>query len=187
MESQRRYRHVPGWGPLCPLHQLHPSCTRSVGILGLPPLCFLFFVFPSRPLPLTPRAAYFPGDQKHSALAKSHSTHGGPECPSPQRCSGESIARADYLQSVSGNSRVLDTLGLKSQVVAYDQSSHLLRAVEQLESRARHCLQVAQNVQLEVDPDSLSTTWSIPGVCCTSAHPPAMPSHPAARRSQIQP
>ena len=89
------------------------------------------------------------------------------------------------MQSVSGNSRVLDTLGLKSQVVAYDQSSHLLRAVEQLESRARHCLQVAQNVQLEVDPDSLSTTWSIPGVCCTSAHPPAMPSHPAARRSQI--
>ena len=118
-------------------------------------------------------------------LANNDSTHGGPECPSPQRCSGESIARADYLQSVSGNSRVLDTLGLKSQVVAYDQSSHLLRAVEQLESRARHCLQVAQNVQLEVDPDSLSTTWSIPGVCCTSAHPPAIPSHPAARRSQI--
>ena len=89
------------------------------------------------------------------------------------------------MQLVSGNSRVLDTLGLKSQVVAYDQSTNLLRAVEQLESRARHCLQVAQNVQLEVDPDSLSTTWSIPGVCCTSAHPPAIPSHPAARRSQM--
>ena len=37
-----------------PLHPLHPSCTRSVGILGLGPLRFLFFVFPSRPLPLTP-------------------------------------------------------------------------------------------------------------------------------------
>ena len=89
------------------------------------------------------------------------------------------------MQSVSGNSRVLDTLGLKSQVVAYDQSSHLLRAVEQLESRARHCLQVAQNVQLEVDPDSLSTTWSIPGACCTPPHSPAIPSHPPPRRSQM--
>ena len=45
---------LPGWGPLGPLRPLHPSCTRSVGILGLGPLCFLFFVFPSRPLPLTP-------------------------------------------------------------------------------------------------------------------------------------
>ena len=80
---------------------------------------------------------------------------------------------------------MLYTLDLKSPVVAYDLSSNLLRAAEQLESRARHCLQVAQNVHLEVDPDSLSTTWSIPGVCCTSARPPAIPSHPAARRSQI--
>ena len=80
---------------------------------------------------------------------------------------------------------MLYTLDLKSPVVAYDLSSNLLRAAEQLESRARHCLQVAQNVHLEVDADSLSTTWSIPGVCCTSARPPAIPSHPAARRSQI--
>ena len=80
---------------------------------------------------------------------------------------------------------MLYTLDLKSPVVAYDLLSNLLRAAEQLESRARHCLQVAQNVQVEVDADSLSTTWSIPGVCCTSARPPAIPSHPAARRSQI--
>ena len=44
----------PIGAPLRPLRPLHPSCTRSVGILGLGPLCFLFFVFPSRPLPLTP-------------------------------------------------------------------------------------------------------------------------------------
>ena len=44
----------PGWGPLHQLRPLHPSCTRYVGILGPGPLCFLFFVFPSRPLPLTP-------------------------------------------------------------------------------------------------------------------------------------
>jgi hypothetical protein len=43
-----------GWGPLRPLRPLHPSCTRSVGILGPGPLCFLFSVFPSRPLLLTP-------------------------------------------------------------------------------------------------------------------------------------
>ena len=113
----------------------------------------------------------------HPPLANNDSTHAGPECPSPQRCSGESIARADYLQSVSGNSRVLDTLGLKSQVVAYDQSSHLLRAVEQLESRARQPLPVHPNVQLEAVPGSTVTSTSIPGACCTPPHSPAIPSH----------
>ena len=45
-----------------------PSCTRSVSIPGLGLLCFLFFVFPSRPLPLTPPGRVFPGDEKRSAL-----------------------------------------------------------------------------------------------------------------------
>ena len=44
----------PVGGRLRPSRPLQPSCTRSVSILGLGPLCFLFFVFPSRPLPLTP-------------------------------------------------------------------------------------------------------------------------------------
>ena len=118
-------------------------------------------------------------------LANNDSTHAGPECPSPPRCSGGSIAGADCLQSVSGNSRVLDTLGLKSQVVAYDQSSHLLRAVEQLESRARQPLPVHPNVQLEAVPGSTVTSTSIPGACCTPPHSPAIPSHPPPRRSQM--
>ena len=52
------------WDPLRPLRPLHPSCTRSVGILGLGPLCFLFFVFPSRPLPLTPPGRVLNGRSK---------------------------------------------------------------------------------------------------------------------------
>ena len=118
-------------------------------------------------------------------LAKSHSTHAGPECPSPPRCSGGSIAGADCLQSVSGNSRVLDTLGLKSQVVAYDQSSHLLRAVEQLESRARQPLPVHPSLQVGAARGFTITSRSIPGACCTFAHSPAIPSHPPPRRSQL--
>ena len=54
----------PVGGPLRPLRPLHPSCTRSVGILGLGPLCFLFFVFPSRPLPLTPPGRVVNGRSK---------------------------------------------------------------------------------------------------------------------------
>ena len=89
------------------------------------------------------------------------------------------------MQSVSGNSRVLDTLGLKSQVVAYDQSTNLLRAVEQLESRARHPLPVHPNVQVGAARGFTITSRSIPGACCTFAHSPAIPSHlprPVARR-----
>ena len=56
------HRHVPGLGSVTSVTSVTPSCTRSVGILGLGPLCFLFFVFPSRPLPLTPRAVHLPGD-----------------------------------------------------------------------------------------------------------------------------
>ena len=50
------------------------SSPRPPSYLGPPgpgppgPLCFLFFVFSSRPLPLNPRAAHFPRDQKRSAL-----------------------------------------------------------------------------------------------------------------------
>ena len=50
--------------PLRPLRPLHHSCTRSVSILGLGPLCFLFFVFPSRPLPLTPPGRPLTGRSK---------------------------------------------------------------------------------------------------------------------------
>ena len=60
-------------------------------------------------------------------------------CPaSPPRRSGESLPEADCLQSVSGNSRVLDTLDTKLRVEAYYQSGSLSPAVEQLESGARH-------------------------------------------------
>ena len=89
------------------------------------------------------------------------------------------------MQSVSGNSRVLDTLGLKSQVVAYDQSTNLLRAVEQLESRARQPLPVHPNVQVGAARGFTITSRSIPGACCTFAHSPAIPSHPPPRRSQM--
>ena len=51
-------------GPLRPLRPLHPSCTRSVSVLGLAPLRFLFFVFPSRPLPLTPPGRVLSGSSK---------------------------------------------------------------------------------------------------------------------------
>ena len=70
------------------------------------------------------------------------------------------------MQSVSGNSRVLDTLGLKSQVVAYDQSTNLLRAVEQLESRARQPLPVHPNVQVGAARGFTITSRSIPGARC---------------------
>ena len=81
--------------------------------------------------------------------------------------------------------RVLDTLGLKSQVVAYNQSTNLLRAVEQLESRTRQPLPVHPNVQVGAARGFTITSRSIPGACCTFAHSPAIPSHPPPRRSQI--
>ena len=39
-------------------HPLRPPLTRSVEMFRLGPLCFLFSVLSSRPLPLTPRAAH---------------------------------------------------------------------------------------------------------------------------------
>ena len=48
-------RHVPGFGVRYVRYVRYtPLAARYVGILGPGPLCFLFFVFPSRPLPLTP-------------------------------------------------------------------------------------------------------------------------------------
>ena len=54
-----------GLGSVASVTSVTPSCTRYFDILGPPPLCFLFFVFPSHPLPLTPRAGYLTGNQKH--------------------------------------------------------------------------------------------------------------------------
>ena len=99
-------------------------------------------------------------------------------CPaSPPRRSGESLPEADCLQSVSGNSRVLDTLDAKLQVPANFKSGCSSRAFEQLESGVWHSQLPDPNVQLEAVPGSSVTTWSIPGVCCTSPHSPAIPSH----------
>ena len=100
-------------------------------------------------------------------------------CPaSPPRRSGESLPEADCLQSVSGNSRVLDTLDAKLQVEANYQSGSLPPAFEQLTSGVWHSQLLHLDVQLEAVPGSSLTTWSIPGVCCTSPHSPAAPSHP---------
>ena len=100
-----------------------------------------------------------------------------PKCPSAPRRSGESLPGADCLQSISGNSRVLDTLDTKLRVEAYYQSGSLSPAVEQLESGAQNSQLPDLDVELELDPGSSVTTWSIPGVCCTSPHSPATPSH----------
>ena len=81
------------------------------------------------------------------------------------------------MQSVSGNSRVLDTLDTKLRVEAYYQSGSLSPAVEQLESGAWNSQLPDLDVELELDPGSSVTTWSITGVCCTSTHSPATPSH----------
>ena len=99
-------------------------------------------------------------------------------CPaSPPRRSGESLPEADCLQSVSGNSRVLDTLDAKLQVPANFKSGCSSRAFEQLESGARHSQLLHLDVQLKAVPGSSVTTWSITGVCCPSPPPPATPSH----------
>ena len=94
---------------------------------------------------------------------------------------------ADCLQSVSGNSRVLDTLASKLRVEANSQSISLLPTFEQLESGAWHHVRqpVHANVQLEADPSCLTTTWSIHGVCCTSNHSPAIPFSSTSCRSQM--
>ena len=100
-----------------------------------------------------------------------------PKCPSAPRRSGVTLPGADCLQSVSGSSRVLDTLDTKLRVEAYYQSGSLSPAVEQLESGAWNSQLLRLDVQLEAVPGSSVTTWSIPGVCCTSPHSPAIPSH----------
>ena len=92
---------------------------------------------------------------------------------------------ADCLQSVSGNSRVLDTLDAKLQVEANYQSGSLPPAFEQLTSGVWHSQLLHLDVQLEAVPGSSLTTWSIPGVCCTPPHSPAIPSHFPPRRSQM--
>ena len=60
---------------------------------------------------------------------------------------------------------------------AYYQSGSLSLAVEQLESGAQNSQLPDLDVELELDPGSSVTTWSITGVCCTSTHSPATPSH----------
>ena len=113
-------------------------------------------------------------------------------CPaSPPRRSGESLPGAERLQSVSGNSRVLDTLDTKLRVEAYYQSGSLSPAVEQLESGAWNSQLLRLDVQLEAVPGSSVTTWSIPGVCCTSPHSPVIPSRakpgpPSSRSAKRQ-
>ena len=118
--------------------------------------------------------------QPHSRTLTSGKLDSTPNarCPaSPPRRSGESLPGADCLQSVSGNSRVLDTLDTKLRVEAYYQSGSLPPAVEQLESGARNSQLLHLDVQLEAVPGSSVTIWSITGVCCTSPHSPATPSH----------
>ena len=115
--------------------------------------------------------------QRRSATAaKSPSSLFHAECATARRRSGEPLAAVNVLQSVPCKSRLLDTLDVKSQVRAYDQSSSLPAALGQLESRAWHSAQVASVVQLEVDMCYTIASWSTPGACCTSPHSPANPS-----------
>ena len=92
---------------------------------------------------------------------------------------------ADCLQSLSGNSRVLDTLNAKLQVEANYQSGSLPPAFEQLTSGVWHSDLLHLDVQLEAVPGSSVTTRSIPGVCCTSNHSPAIPFSSTSCRSQM--
>ena len=62
-------------------------------------------------------------------------------------CSGKLIAGADCLQSVSGNSKVLDMLDLKLQVPMNYQSINLLRAVEQLAREPRSAISTSLFIQ----------------------------------------
>ena len=64
--------------PLQPSVRYTPlSCTTSVGILRLGPLSFLFFVFPSRPLPLTPPGRVLTGRSKTLAPGAGRGHSGG--------------------------------------------------------------------------------------------------------------
>ena len=95
--------------------------------------------------------------------AKSLSSLFHAECATARRRSGESLAAVNVLQSVPCKSRLLDTLDVKSQVRAHDQSSSLAAALGRLESRACHSAQVASIVQLEVDLRSRVAPWSTSG------------------------
>ena len=85
----------------------------------------------------------------------------------------------------SGNSGALDTLDSKLLVPANFQSSCSPRSFEQLESGAWHSELPHPILQLEAVPGSSMTSTSIPGVCCTPPHSPAIPSHFPPRRSQM--
>ena len=50
--------------------------------------------------------------------------------------SGESLLGAEVLYAAASNLGVLDTLDVKSRVIAFDKSNILLRAVGQLKSHA---------------------------------------------------
>ena len=73
------------------------------------------------------------------------------------------------MQSVSGNSRVLDTLDTKLRVEAYYQLGSLPSAFEQLESGAWHSQLLHLIVDLEVDPH----TWPQKPLACKEflSHP----------------
>ena len=170
---QNRHKHVSG--------VQDPSLTVSRG--PMPTVSVTALAAATR-RPSSPRIAH----RKRVAVSQRHNVASSPQaswivwrfqpiCPTGPRRSGESLPGADCLQSVSGNSRVLDTLDTKLRVEAYYQSGSLPPAVEQLESGARNSQLLHLDVQLEAVPGSSVTTWSIPGVCCTSPHSPATPSH----------
>ena len=71
------------------------------------------------------------------------------------------------MQATSCRSRLLDTLDVKSRVIAFDLSTLLAAALGRLERRAWHSAQVDSNVQLEADWHSMEGTWSTAGACCT--------------------
>ena len=84
------------------------------------------------------------------------------------------------MQSVAGNSRVLDTLDTKLRVEAYYQSGSLPPAVEQLESGARNSQLHHLDVQLEAVPG-----YYLEHSRCVLHTPPRHLLIPPARRSQM--
>ena len=79
------------------------------------------------------------------------------------------------MQATSCNSRLLDTvdtLDVKSRVIAFDLSTLLAAALGRLERRAWHSAQVYSNVQLEVDLHSMVDPLSTDGAHCTPPYSP---------------
>ena len=72
-----------------------------------------------------------------------------------------------------GNLGVLDTLDSKLQIPANFLSSCSSRTFKQLESGTWHFELLDPNVQLELDPGSMTSSRSFPGACCTPPHSPA--------------